>query len=62
MPDDRIPDAAQSDDEAARLSRKAGVADETAAYRVASDGAAPATIDEGDPRSTNAGSGTSDTD
>lgn len=48
--------------DAARRSQEAGVADESAGYENAIEKGAPASIDEGDPETTNDGSGTSETD
>jgi hypothetical protein len=46
----------------AQRSQEAGIADESAAYENAIEKDAPASIDEGDPKTTNDGSGTSETD
>ena len=53
------PDAFQ---DAARRSQEAGIADESAAYDNAIEGGAPPSIDEGDPKTKDDGSGTSETD
>ena len=62
MTDDNAsePDTSEFDD-AAKRSQEAGIADESAAYENASNGA-PASLDEGDPATTDDGSGTSETD
>lgn len=48
--------------DAAQRSQDAGIADETAAYATAAAKDAPPSIDEGDPKSKDDGSGTSETD
>lgn len=59
MPD---PNTSEFDD-AADKSVEAGIADETAAYdKAMSTEDAPPSIDEGDPKTTDDGSGTSETD
>lgn len=46
----------------AQRSQEAGIADESAAYENAIEKDAPASLDEGDPKTTDDGSGTSETD
>lgn len=48
--------------DAAERSQEAGIADESAAYENAGGTSAPPSINEGEPKSTDDGSGTSETD
>ena len=63
MPDDdHIDPTSVSADKAARRSEGAGIADENAAYASSARKDAPPSIDAGDPRTKDDGSGTSETD
>ena len=61
MADNDSADPTQAPD-AARRSEDAGIADETAAFENSARKGAPPSIDEGDPRTKEDGSGTSETD
>ena len=62
MPDQDSSATTSNSSNAARGSQEAGIADESAAYENAIEKDAPASFNEGDPKTTNDGNGTSEAD